>query len=89
MQTYVIMGAGNLDEELHRLSGVLVTTGIGARQFMRIHLSAVEAMVRDLGKRSARHVMNRADMLAIEVLLCLCEGFRQKVLETVCPSRVA
>ena len=43
----------------------------------------------DLGKRSARHVMNRADMLAIEVLLCLCEGFRQKVLEMVCPSRAA
>jgi DNA-binding response OmpR family regulator len=86
LQTYVIMGAGNLDDELHRLAGVLVTTGIGARQFMRIHLLAVEAMVRDLGKRSARHVMNRADMLAIEVLLCLCEGFREKVFETICPS---
>jgi DNA-binding response OmpR family regulator len=86
LQTYVIMGAGNLDDELHRLSGVLVATGIGARQFMRIHLSAVESMVRDLGKRSARHVMNRADMLAIEVLLCLCEGFRERVLETIRPS---
>ncbi len=87
LQTYVIMGAGNLDGELERLTTVLVTTGIGARQFMQIHLSAVESMVRDLGKRSARHVMNRSDMLAIEVLLCLCEGFRQKVLDSLCPRR--
>jgi DNA-binding NarL/FixJ family response regulator len=84
LQTYVIMGAGNLDEELKRLCSVLVTVGVGGRQFMRIHLKAVETMVKDLGMRSARHVMNRADMLAIEVLLSLCEGFREKVLETVC-----
>ena len=86
MQTYVIMGAGNLDEELKRLCHVLVTVGVGGRQFMRIHLKAVETMVKDLGMRSARHVMNRADMLAIEVLLSLCEVFREKVLETVCPE---
>ena len=86
LQTYVIMGAGNLDEELKRLCGVLVTVGVGARQFMSIHLKAVEAMVKGLGTRSARHVMNRADMLAIEVLLSLCEGFREKVLQTVCPE---
>jgi DNA-binding NarL/FixJ family response regulator len=83
LQTYVIMGAGNLDEELRRLCHVLVTVGVGGRQFMRIHLQAVETMVKDLGTRSARHVMNRADMLAIEVLLSLCEGFREKVLESL------
>lgn len=87
LQAYVIMGAGNLDAELQKLTGVLITTGIGARQFMSIHLLAVEAMVKNLGQRSARHVMNRADMLAIEVLLCLCEGLRERVLDSVCPSQ--
>ena len=49
LQTYVIMGTGNLDAELKRLSAILVTAGIGARQFMTIHLQAVERMVADLG----------------------------------------
>ena len=89
LQAYVIMGAGNLSEESSRLTKVLITTGIGARQFMQIHLMAVETMVRDLGKRSARHVMNRADMLAIEVLLRLCEGFRECLVESVGSRRPA
>ena len=82
LQTYVIMGAGNLKEEMQRLTGILVTAGISARQLLRLHLTVVDLMVSNLGTRSARHVMNRADLLIIQVLLQLCEGYRSRLVAT-------
>ena len=73
LRTYVIMGSGKLATELERLAGVLVAANISAREAMRLHLQVLEEMIRGLGNRSARHVMNRADMLVLEVLVGLAD----------------
>ena len=63
------MGSGNLSGELRRLAELLVVAGLTARQTLQLHLHVLEELVHGLGSRSTRHVMNRADLLALEVLL--------------------
>ena len=45
---------------------------------MQLHLLVLEELVQGLGSRSARHVMNRADLLALEVMSHLADGYRQR-----------
>jgi DNA-binding NarL/FixJ family response regulator len=76
LRAYVVMGTGNLSDEMERLTDLLVETGASAQQAMRLHLQVLEEMVEGLGSRSARHVMNRADLLVLEVMIHLAEGYR-------------
>ena len=87
LRTYVIMGAGNLGEELKRLATLLVSAGMSARQTMQLHLRVVEELVHGLGARSSRHVMTRADLLGLEVMVCLAEGYRERYEELANPPR--
>lgn len=73
MRAYVVMGAGNLREELVALSRVLVEGGVDARQALDMHLRVLSGEVKSLGSRSARHVMARADLLALELVVQLAE----------------
>ena len=57
----VIMGAGNLADELRRLTALLVAAGVSTRQTAAMHLDVVDEMISGLGARSSRHVMTRAD----------------------------
>jgi DNA-binding NarL/FixJ family response regulator len=82
LRTYVIMGSGNLSEELQQLARMLVRAGISAGQTMELHLGVLEEMVQGLGARSTRHVMARADLLVLEVMTGLGEGYRHESLET-------
>lgn len=81
LRTYVIMGTGNLTEEMSRLSELLVGAEVTARETMQLHVQVLEELIRGLGNRSARHVMNRADLLVLEVLVHLSEGYRRRYLE--------
>jgi DNA-binding NarL/FixJ family response regulator len=76
LRTYVMMGSGNLGAELATLAELLVAGGVTAPQTMQLHVRVLEDLVRGLGSRSSRHVMSRADMLALEVMLHLAEGYR-------------
>lgn len=78
LRTYIIMGAGNLEEDIRRLAELFALTGIGPRSALRLHLERVESMVRGLGSRSSRHVMARADILAMELMIELGECYRRK-----------
>jgi hypothetical protein len=40
---------------------------------MHLHLQVLEEMIHNLGSRSARHVMNRADLLLQELIIALAE----------------
>lgn len=77
LRAYVIMGSGNLTDEMALLADLLVKAGVSARQAMRMHLDVLEEMVRSLGSRSARHVIARADLLALEIVVHMAEGFRR------------
>ena len=87
LRTYVIMGSGNLACELKRLSELLVAAGVTAGETMQLHLHVLEELVRGLGSRSARHVMTRADLLILEVVAHLAEGYRQRYQERIHPPR--
>ena len=83
LRTYVIMGSGNLADELKRLAELLVTIGLTARQTVAIHLHVLEELLQGLGTRSTRHVMTRADLLVLEVLLHLADGYRRRYQDRV------
>jgi len=85
LRAYVIMGSGNLAVELKRLAELLVAAGLTPAQTMQLHLHVLEELVRGLGERSTRHVMTRADLLVMELLMHLAEGYRQRYRERVYP----
>jgi DNA-binding response OmpR family regulator len=85
LRTYVIMGSGNLGDELKRLAELLVIAGLSARQTLQLHLHVLTELVHGLGSRSTRHVMNRADLLAIEVLLHVGDRYRHRYQERIHP----
>jgi hypothetical protein len=85
LRTYVMMGSGNLSDELRRLAEVLVGVGLSAQQTVALHLQVVEEMVHGLGARSSRHAMTRADVLAVEIMMYLGEGYRRRYEELFHP----
>jgi hypothetical protein len=86
LRAYVIMGSGNLAAEMNTLAELLVSAGISAPQAMQLHLHVLETLVRGLGSRSARHVVSRADLLVLEVMVHLTEGYRHRYLERQHPA---
>jgi DNA-binding response OmpR family regulator len=85
LRTYVIMGSGNLARELSRLAELLATAGLSARQTMQLHVHVLEELVHGLGSRSTRHVMTRADLLVLEIMIHLAEGYRMRYYERAHP----
>jgi len=81
LRTYVIMGAGNLSDEMLELAELLANSNISAQRAMQLHVQVLEELVQGLGNRSARHVMNRADLLVLEVMGHLADGYRQRFYE--------
>jgi hypothetical protein len=79
------MGSGTLAGELTQLADLLATAGITARQTMLLHVHVLEELVRGLGARSTRHVMTRADLLVMELMMHLAENFRNRYLGRVRP----
>jgi hypothetical protein len=87
LRAYVIMGSGNLGREMAMLAELLVSAGVSARQTMQLHLQVLEDLLQGLGTRSTRHVMTRADLLVLEVMVNLAEGYRKMYHERVAPPR--
>jgi len=85
LRTYVIMGTGNLSGELKQLADVLVSAGITPKELMHLHLYVLEELVRGLGTRSARHVMTRADLMVLELMLRLAEGYQTRYYQRIHP----
>ena len=69
------------------LAELLTNSGITAQQAMQLHVQVLEELVRGLGTRSARHVMNRADLLVLEMMGHLADGYRLRYQERLDPMR--
>jgi hypothetical protein len=80
LRTYVIMGSGNLSDEIAKLAELLAVAGCGPREVLALHLERVESLVSGLGNRSTRHIMARADLLALELMIHLGESYRRRCL---------
>jgi hypothetical protein len=78
LRTYVIMGSGNLSGEIAKLADLLTVAGCGPREVLSLHLERVESLVGGLGNRSTRHIMARADLLALELMIYLSESYRRR-----------
>lgn len=85
LRVYVIMGSGSLSNEMSQLAELLAQASVTSHQLMLLHIFVLEEMVGGLGTRSARHVMNRADMLILEVMINLAQGYRQRYLDHLHP----
>jgi DNA-binding NarL/FixJ family response regulator len=79
LRTYVIMGSGNLVAEIAKLADLLSLAGLSPREVLDLHLARVERLVRGLGNRSTRHVMTRADLLALELMIHLGECYQRQL----------
>lgn len=78
VRTYVIMGSGTLVNEIAKLAELLAEAGLSPREVLDIHLARVGRLVRGLGNRSTRHVMARADLLALELMIHLGECYQRR-----------
>ena len=87
LRAYVIMGSGNLSAEMKSLAELLVSANVTPQQAMLLHLFVLEEMLSGLGSRSARHVMTRADLLILEVMINLTEGYRDCFLDSIYPPQ--
>lgn len=87
LRAYVIMGTGNLADEMRALAEVLVAAGISSQQAVHLHLHALADLLTGLGGRSARHVLTRADLAVLEVVSHLAEGYRRRYNERLRPPR--
>ncbi len=76
LRAHVVMGSGNLAAEMAALAERLAAAGVTAPQTLELHVQVLEELVRGLGSRSARHVMTRADLLVLEILVHLAERYR-------------
>jgi len=87
LRTYIIMGSGNLSTELTALGELLATASLSAQQIIEVHLLVLEELLQGLRSRSTRHVMNRADLLLLEVLAHLGENYRRLLHQRRHPPR--
>ena len=87
LRAHVMMGSGNLATEMSTLAELLSGGGITPRQAMQLHVVALEELVRGLGSRGSRHVMSRAELLVLEVMMHLAESYRQRYEQNAAPRR--
>ncbi|MBW3539668.1 MAG: hypothetical protein KY476_05305 [Planctomycetes bacterium] len=78
LRTYVIMGSGSLVAEIGRVAESMAAAALTPAQALEFHLERVETLVRGLGNRSARHVLARADLLALELIVRLGECYQSR-----------
>ena len=79
LRTYVIMGSGSLKDEILQIAELLAAANLTPGQVLEFHLECVEVIVRGLGNRSSRHVLARADLLALEIMVHLGECYQKRL----------
>lgn len=78
LRAYVIMGCGHLGDEMRGPARLMAAAQVSAPQMLRLHVQTLEELLQGLGGRSARHVLNRADLLVLEMMLHLAEVYREQ-----------
>ena len=51
---------------------------MGPREALELHLDRVDSLVSGLGNRSTRHVLDRADLLALELVVHVGEHLHRR-----------
>jgi DNA-binding response OmpR family regulator len=87
LRAHAMMGSGSLSGELRDLAEMFCGARMSSEQALALHLEALTGVVRALGNRSARHVINRANVVALELLVQLAEAYRQRYLDREIPPK--
>ena len=86
VQGGVIMGSGNLTADMQELSELLVGTGVTPQQTMLLHLQVLEKLsVSQAGEPRRSACDDAHDLLVLEIMIHLAEGYRDQFLERVRP----
>ena len=75
LRSFCMMGEGTLTTELTQLADILTTANISATDVLKMHIDHTRSLVEKLRSKSARHVLVRADLLIIELLVHLGDEF--------------
>ena len=81
LRAHVMMGTGNMRREITLLADLLANLDVRSDAALRLHTDTLAELIRGLGNRSARHVMSRADLLGMELLVYLTAAYRRRYLE--------
>lgn len=73
LRAYVIMGSGTLGGEIAALAMQMTAAGLPPSKVMQLHVHVLEEMLRGLGTRGVRHVMSRADLLILDLMMHLAD----------------
>jgi hypothetical protein len=76
LRTYVFFGGGRLDDEVDRLSRAIQAGNLPAGERLRLHCDCLESLLCGCGRRSVRHLQQNADLLALEILIRVADGYR-------------
>lgn len=82
LKRFVMAGTTDPGSLIGTVAGLLVAGDVSPREAMRLHLECVDSVIRGLGRRSARHVLARTDLLAVELLAQLGELYRNRAVST-------
>lgn len=73
LRTYVIVGSGSIASEVKQFCRIFRQAALCPAEVVAVHLSVLEEMVEQLGVKSSRHVVNRANLMLVQLLICLSE----------------
>ncbi len=77
LRSYVVIGSENLTQEITGIAQQLFDSGLTVREAFKMHLDQVDQLVSGLGKKSSRQVIARSDLLAMELMIHLCDLYRK------------
>ncbi len=78
LRTFVMMATGTLQDDVRQLTEILALADVPPQNVMEMHLDQVARLIAGLGGRSSRHVLARADILALDLMTQLGESYRHK-----------
>ena len=87
LRAFVIMGSGCIATDVARIARSMICAGLSLHDATTLHVEVLEGTIRGLGNRSARHIVDRAGLLAIELLAEMGEGFRRAYRDAVVRPR--
>lgn len=78
LRTGIACGSANGSEELERMLHQMQRSGLSPSRALALHLATVEKLLDGLTGSTARHVLERADLLALELLARLGDRHRSQ-----------
>ncbi len=77
LKKVILDGMRSSQQELRSAIAEFRSTLASPGQLLSVHLKAVESLLTGTGNRSSRHILQRADQLLVEAMVCLAEDYRR------------